>query len=177
MQPTGPKRRAAPPPVRVGPARNGRGLFASKAFRPGDDILVITGRVVDPGLLWRRGGRFMANCIRFGPESYIDPGDSLGCYINHSCEPNAGLRKVNQRLVLFAASRIAAGDEVVFDYSTTIGDDDIWTMRCNCGAPACRRVIRRLGALPPERVARYLREGLVPKYVASTLSQLLRMRR
>ncbi|MFI5230318.1 MAG: SET domain-containing protein-lysine N-methyltransferase [Gemmatimonadales bacterium] len=158
--------------VTIAAARNGKGLFAARAFRRGEDILVITGRVVDPDLLWERGGRFMANCIRFGPESYLDPGDSAGKYINHSCEPNAGLRKVSQRLVLFAAARIAAGAELLFDYSTTIGDDDIWTMRCNCGAPSCRRIVRRLGALPPDRIERYLREGLVPKYIARTLSTM-----
>lgn len=156
--------------VCVAPARNGSGLFAAKSFRRGKDILTITGRVVDPDLLWERGGRFMANCLRFGPESYIDPGDSLGRYINHCCEPNAGLRKVNQRLVLFAATRIPAGAEILFDYSTTIGDDDIWTMRCNCGAPTCRRTIRRLGSLPADRIARYIRDGLVLKYIADTLN-------
>ena len=155
--------------VAVAPSRNGKGLFATRRFRAGEEILVIAGRVVDPDLLWERGGRFAANCIRFGPESYIDPGDSLGRYINHSCEPNAGLRKVNQRLVLFAAKEIRSGAEIQFDYSTTIGDDDVWTMRCNCGVRSCRRVIRNLGSLPAECLDRYLREGLVPKYIADTL--------
>ena len=169
MSPRTLQRQLDAPPAHVAPARNGSGLFASRSFRRGEDILTISGRVVDPDLLWERGGRFAANCIRFGPESYLDPGDSLGRYINHSCEPNAGLRKLNQRLVLFAASRISAGAEILFDYSTTIGDDDIWTMRCNCGAPSCRRVIRRLGSLSAERVERYFRDGLVPKYIADTL--------
>jgi hypothetical protein len=167
---TSPKdRRSRTSRVTIAPARNGKGLFATTALRRGEQILVITGRVVDPDLLWERGGRFMANCIRFGPESYLDPGDSPGRYINHCCEPNAGLRKENQRLVLFAAARIAAGSEIVFDYSTTIGDDDIWTMHCNCGARSCRRIVRNLGALPADRVERYLRDGLVPEYIARTL--------
>lgn len=165
-----PDRQLDTPSVRVAPARNGSGLFATRNIRRGENILTVTGRVVDPDLLWERGGRFMANCIRFGPESYIDPSDSLGRYINHCCEPNAGLRKQNQRLILFAAKRIPAGAEILFDYSTTIGDDDIWTMRCNCGASTCRRTIRRLGSLPPERVARYIRDGLVPRYIEETLN-------
>jgi hypothetical protein len=163
--------------VAVAPSRNGKGLFSTRRFRAGDEILVIAGRIVDPDLLWERGGRFAANCIRFGPESYIDPGDSLGRYINHSCEPNAGLRKVNQRLVLFAAKDIRSGAEIQFDYSTTIGDDDIWTMRCNCGERSCRRVIRRLGALQPERVERYRRDGLVPTYIADTLGMNVELER
>ena len=62
-----------------------------------------------------------------------------GAYLNHSCEPNAGIRKTNQQLFLFAAKPIAAEKEIVIDYSTILGDDDIWTMRCNCGRSACRR--------------------------------------
>ena len=50
--------------------------------------------------------------------------------------------------------------EIVVDYSTTIGDDDIWTMRCNCGRKSCRTTIRRFGSLPTELQRKYLRARL-----------------
>ena len=34
----------------------------------------------------------------------------------------------------FAVKGIRAGTEILIDYSTTIGDDDIWTMRYRCGS-------------------------------------------
>ena len=154
--------------VFVGRARNGLGLIAGRAYRPRQTIVKLDGRIVHYGLLWERGGSFAANCIRFGPETYLDPGDGFGRYLNHSCEPNAGIRKKGNQLVLFAALRIAAGMEIVIDYSTTIGDDDIWTMRCNCGSTVCRRTIRRFGMLPVELRARYLRDGLVPGFIIRT---------
>jgi hypothetical protein len=156
--------------VAVAPARNGLGLFATKAFEPGQTILKIAGRVVHHRVLWkRRGSTFAANCLRYGPQTYLDPGDHLGRYLNHSCEPNAAIRKLNNQVFLVAARQIERGDEIVFDYSTTIGDDDIWTMRCNCGEPSCRGRIERFGSLPRAVKERYLGYGLVPRYIIATL--------
>ena len=126
----------------------GLGLIAAKSYRPHQAIITLRGRLVNYRVLWKRGGRFASNCIRFGPETYLDPADTPGRYINHACDPNAGIRKVSNRLVVFAVTTIPAGGEILIDYSTTIGDDDIWTMRCHCGSRACRKTIRRFGSLP-----------------------------
>src|SRR5438552_2379151 len=61
--------------VSIRPARNGRGLYAARRFRPNETILKIAGRVFDWRVLLQRGGKFLANCIRFGPETYLDPAD------------------------------------------------------------------------------------------------------
>jgi Proteins containing SET domain len=156
-------------PVVVAHVRNGMGLVAAKNFRRDETILKIPGRVVDAGILWDRGGSFADNCIRFGPETYLDPRDGPGRFLNHSCEPNAAVRKTNNQLFLVAAQSIDAGDEVVIDYSTTLGDDDIWTMRCHCGRKSCRHRIKRFGSLPAELQRRYVERGLVPKYIIETL--------
>lgn len=157
--------------VRVRATRIGMGLFAARAFGAGEEIMHIAGRVVHHRVLWRRrGSSFSANCLRFGPETYLDPGDGPGRYINHSCEPNAFIRKESNRLYVFAARRIAAGAELFFDYSTTIGDDDIWTMRCRCGRARCRGTVRNFGSLPEAVRKRYLTKGLVPGYIVATLS-------
>ena len=129
----------------------------------------VRGRVVHLDILWDRGGSFAANCFRFGPETFLDPGDDPSRYINHSCVPNAGICKSNNQLFVFAAQPIRAGTEIVFDYSTTIGDDDVWVMTCNCGHATCRKRIRRFGSLPIVVRRRYLETGLVPKYNIRTL--------
>jgi hypothetical protein len=155
--------------VTVAQARNGHGLFATRRYRRGQRILDVRGRIYNHRVLWKRGGRFADNCYRFGPETYLDPGDGIARYANHSCAPNAAVGKERNRLFLFAAATIEPGDEIVFDYSTTLGDDDIWTMRCNCGAPVCRGRIKRFGTLPAPLRARYLDEGLVPGFIVRTL--------
>jgi SET domain-containing protein len=155
--------------VVVARARHGLGLFAARTYRRNETIMKIAGRIVHHRVLWDTGGAFAANCIRFGPETYLDPGDEPGRYVNHSCTPNAGIRKLNNQLFLFAAKPIRAGTEIVFDYSTTLGDDDIRTMRCACGRRACRGTIRRFGSLSAALKDRYIRGGLVPKYIIETL--------
>lgn len=163
--------KSAAAPVVVSPTRNGRGLFAARSLRPGTTIMRVEGRIVHYALLWRRqGSKFSANCFRYGPDTYLDPGDGLSRFVNHSCEPNAGIRKINNRLILFAAERISRGSEVTIDYSTTIGDDDIWRMRCNCGHRRCRKMIRNFGSLPAEVKHRYVTRGMVPGYIIRTLT-------
>jgi len=157
------------PGVLVRAARNGMGLFATRRYRRGERILDVPGRIYNHRVLWNRGGTFADNCYRFGPETYLDPGDGVARYVNHSCEPNAAVGKERNRLYLFAAAPIANGDEIVFDYSTILGDDDIWTMRCNCGEARCRKRIKRFGALPADVRERYLDEGLVPRFIIDTL--------
>ena len=153
----------------VAKTRTGLGLVATRRFRTNDTIIKLLGRVVDAGILWKRGGTFADNCFRFGPETYLDPGDRLGRYLNHSCEPSAAICKESNQLFLFAARPITAGDEVTIDYSTTLGDDDIWTMRCNCGRRQCRGRIKRFGSLPAAVKQDYIERGMVPKYIIKTL--------
>ena len=150
-------------------ARNGLGLFAAKDFRQGETIITIVGRIVHYGVLWEKRGTFADNCYRFGPVTYLDPGDDVGRYVNHRCVPNAGVSKTRNRLLLFAATPLKAGREIVLDYSTILGDDDVWTMQCNCGLAACRNRIRRFGSLPPALKRRYVDSGMVPKFIIRTL--------
>ena len=155
--------------VVVRPARNGDGLFAAKAFRANDIIMKVTGRRVHHTVVWNTGGDFASNCYRYGPDTYLDPGDTPSRYVNHACEPNAAVTKVRHELFLFAATAISAGTEIVMDYSTILGDDEVWTMRCNCGRATCRGRIRRFGSLPAALKRRYLESGLVPKLIIRTL--------
>lgn len=155
--------------VEVRPSRIGLGLFASREIPAGETILRIRGRVLHWQIVKRRSGSAQDNCYRFGADTYLDPGDDVSRYVNHSCAPNAGVRKEGRSLYLVAASPIRAGTEIVFDYSTLTGDDDIWKLRCKCGQRTCRKVVRNFGSLPPATQRKYLRRGLVPDFILATL--------
>lgn len=149
-----------PEPVVVGLCRLGRGLFAVRDFEPGEIILRLHGP---------RYGRndpihdtpFGANLLQTGWRTYIllDP---PGVFANHSCNPNAGVRDSR---TLVAIRAITAGDEICFDYSTTMAEN-FWTMACACGDPACRGVVEDFEKLPPELQRYYIELDIVQRFIA-----------
>jgi hypothetical protein len=106
--------------------------------------------------------------MRFGPESYLDPGERAGAFTNHSCDPAVALVREGRRLLVVALRSIKPGDELTHDYSTFLGADDVWTMRCNCGEAACRGRIGRFDRLPATTLARYRRLGMIPDFIEAT---------
>ncbi|HEU5441212.1 MAG TPA: SET domain-containing protein [Ktedonobacterales bacterium] len=75
-----------------------------------------------------------------------------GCYLNHSCEPNAMRRGVK----VFAWRDIRRGDEITIDYRlNAFADDERWG--CACGSASCLGyVIGSFFALDAERQRLYL---------------------
>jgi len=87
--------------------------------------------------------------------------------INHSCKPNAGIRN---RSDLYALVDINIGDEIVYDYSTTVGvDDEEWSMPCCCGHAVCRKEIRYVLSIPKETLARYADQDALPAFIRRQL--------
>jgi SET domain len=76
-----------------------------------------------------------------------------GCYLNHSCEPNA----MRAGVKVFAWRPIRAGEEVTVDYRINAYDDaDAWS--CDCGTASCSgRVVGSFFSLQPEVQAAYLK--------------------
>jgi hypothetical protein len=151
------ERRRAGVEVRLGPL--GRGIHARRAFRAGDRILKFTGPVLTHEQVLALGDA-QAYALQVGPDQYIDTAPP-GRYTNHSCVPNAGI--ISDR-VLIAIKPIASGEEIRFDYSTTMSENH-WTLECRCGEPECRRVIRDFHLLPPALQERYVERGIVQAFI------------
>ncbi len=155
----------------VQPVRNGLGIVALRSFDAGGLICRIRGQVVSAAVVWRywdTDPRRGENCFRYDADHYLDPEGEIGAYANHSCNPNAGVVKTGRGLSLRAIRRIAAGDEITHDYSTLLGADDVWTMKCNCGEAGCRRVVRHYRSLPAPVLRRYRRLGVIPAFILAT---------
>lgn len=75
------------------------------------------------------------------------PGD----YVNHSCNPNAGL---SGQIVLVALRDIQSGEEICFDYAMSDGTD-YDEFECDCGQPNCRHTVRGTDWQNPELWERY----------------------
>ena len=156
------------PELEVRPVRNGQGIVAAKLFPVGSVIAEIKGKIVTADEVWRywkTDPRLGENCFRYDEDHYLDPDGEIGQYANHSCNPNAGIVRNGRRLILKAIAPIAAGEEITHDYSTLLGADDVWKMRCNCGASNCRRVVGNISKLPAATLRAYRRLGIVPDFI------------
>ncbi|HWQ91522.1 MAG TPA: SET domain-containing protein-lysine N-methyltransferase [Clostridia bacterium] len=141
----------------------GLGIFANRDIAPGEHILDIQGPIIDFAETKRRGPR-ECMAIQIGPDRYIDT-QAPGVFINHSCEPNAGIRGSKH---LVALSLIRKGQEVRYDYSTTM-EEQSFTMECRCGAPSCRRVVRDFSTLPLPLQHRYISRRIVMQFILDCL--------
>jgi hypothetical protein len=119
--------------VRITPDR-GRGLFARRPFAAGERIVEMRGWLATSAQL---SDDWLA--MQVGPDLWLcshgDLDDDCG---NHSCDPNAGF--TTGEPVLFALRDIPAGQEICWDYSTSIAEPG-WSLECRCGSPKCRRTI------------------------------------
>ncbi len=101
--------------------------------------------------------------VQIGKDSYMGPSGGLDDFVNHSCDPNSGLVITNTRVELVAIRDIKSGEEITWDYSTTMYGDD-WKMNCQCNSVYCRHVVGNFIDLPDEIRKKYIQLGVVPSY-------------
>jgi hypothetical protein len=66
--------------------------------------------------------------------------------------------------VLIALKPIPAGEEIRFDYSTTMSEDH-WTLECRCGEPDCRGLVKDFHLLPSVLQEQYVERGIVQTFI------------
>jgi hypothetical protein len=132
--------------VRVTP-NMGRGVFATQPIARGTCLVICQGWIAKSDAL---SDAWLA--LQVGPDEWLcSTGEQLDDCINHSCEPNAGF--TTGEPALFALRDIAAGEQISWDYSTSISETG-WTLQCLCGTPSCRKMIRSWYELSAEERAR-----------------------
>lgn len=137
----------------------GRGLFATTLIRAGEKILRFNGPVITFQETLEKQEK-EGDALQVGTNYYLDT-QPPGLFVNHSCDPNAGI--VRSR-TLVALTDILPGGQICFDYSTMM-DEDHWTMACRCGSPQCRHVIQDFKYLPEHLRNHYLHLGIVPNFI------------
>lgn len=146
-------------------SRNGNGLFTKQDLKSGERIFKIKGVLMTSEESNAIGEVVASNTYRYDENFYISPTGELGDYVNHSCEPNVRIDKKGKHLFIYAIGYIPKNSEILFDYSTILAKDDIWTMRCNCGTAKCRGVIGRYCKLPKSIRLYYREKKIVPQYI------------
>jgi uncharacterized protein len=148
--------------IRVAKCRVGLGVFAARAFAAGELILTFCGKVITAPQAHSNG-----NALQVGDGLYLNI-KKPGVLVNHSCDPNAGI--VSDKL-LVAVRDIGRGEQICYDYSTTMLDRR-WTMRCDCRSLPCRRTIEDFDLLPRELQNHYLRLGVVQRFIARRMRRM-----
>lgn len=125
---------------RAGAGPKGDGVFAVESIAAGETVVCFGGHVCDLDELRTLPEHQRIHSIQVDEALFVvcdgitdEPAD----YVNHSCEPNVGIRG---NIVLVAMADIAPGDEICFDYAMS-DSDDYDEFVCACGTPSCRRLI------------------------------------
>ena len=143
----------------------GRGLFAKRAIKKGEVIFKFVGKIINFQQTLNRKDNF-GDPLQIGKDIYLNLEEPMR-FINHSCNPNTGLKN---DVLLIALENIQKGEEIYFDYSTSM-DEDYWTMHCKCGNENCRKLIKDFRHLPPQIKQKYLELNLVQKFIAVQYEQ------
>jgi len=146
--------------IEIGNSKFGKGIFAKKDIGPGTVLCRLEGRELN----------FEETVALKEKESHslqIDFDKYILCeppflYSNHSCNPNCAL---NHHLELFALKEIKKGEELVWDYSTSMLERH-WTMQCACGEGNCRNTVTDFDLLPRDIQEKYLDLNIVLPFIA-----------
>jgi uncharacterized protein len=119
----------------------GRGLFATGRFDPGEIVCVKGGHIFNRAMLDKVAPILGPAEIQIADDLFIGPivsdeREGSMIFSNHSCDPNIG---VQGQVVFVALRQIASGEELTHDWATT--DDDAYSLVCRCGAKSCRGTI------------------------------------
>lgn len=94
--------------------------------------------------------------------------------VNHSCEPNCGIRiNVNGARDFVARKPIATGQEITFDHAMRNRSVEYFAAHCRCGSHCCRDRITGWKDLPAQRKADY--DGFVAPYLIDLDKQRARI--
>lgn len=116
---------------------HGLGVFARRAFATGETILVREERPVTKDQpLDPENGEFEHHCdwLEGGRQVYLGFPER---FVNHSCEPNAFMRRLDGESHLVALRPLRRGDEVTLHYGVNLWSSVPW--RCDCGSDRCLR--------------------------------------
>lgn len=142
----------------------GKAVFADADLRKGDIVCEFTGPKYTMAEYLDLHDPDNNHFVQIDDDCFMGPSGNADDLINHSCNPNGGLR-YRDGMVLYVAIRdIRKGEEFTFDYSTTM-DEDCWEMDCLCGEKNCRGIVRDFKHLPAELKKKYLDLDVVMPFI------------
>jgi hypothetical protein len=134
--------------------KGGKGVVATRRFACGELLCTFGGVVMTADELRRLTWEEQFYGLQIEDDLHlVTPRDRVAGadFINHSCEPNAGLSGARS---LVALRRIDPGEEICFDYAMS-DSHELMSFACECGAPSCRKFVRGDDWRRPDLQSRY----------------------
>jgi hypothetical protein len=130
---------------RIGRAKTGLGMFATRPIKRGAYIASYRGRVISDEEAERREARGARYMFELTKKKTIDgsPRWNIARYINHSCKPNAKPIGRNGGIVIVADRRIEPDEEITYDYGKEYLQYFIESGGCKCAACRKKRARKR----------------------------------
>jgi len=140
--------------LRSTPAK-GDGVFATKPFKIGDTVM--------PGVIDKVVDGNHAHASQIGENQFVLHAGLISL-VNHSCDPNCGVRVNETGAHDFVARKtISTNEEITFDYAMRNYTIDHFPKMCMCGSNMCRGAITGWKDLPFEKKKEYA--GFVALYL------------
>jgi hypothetical protein len=139
--------------ARLHPEKGGYGVYAYQPVQAGELLAVWGGDVITRLELALLTPTALRHTIQIEEDLYLAPtrAPEPADYVNHSCDPNAGL---SGQIALIALRPIAPDEEICFDYATC--DGSIYDeFECACNSPHCRGQVTANDWARPELWKRY----------------------
>jgi len=118
---------------------DGKGMFAKEAIKKDEIVFIKGGHLVTREQLFSSG---VINSYLPIDDNYFigsinkEEEDGIKLWINHSCEPNCGMRGE----ISFVAMRdIKINEELSIDYALV--DNEDYKINCNCKSKSCRSIV------------------------------------
>ncbi|MGE5260086.1 MAG: SET domain-containing protein, partial [Actinomycetota bacterium] len=150
----------------------GKAVFAREVIEPGELIGVWSGRIATADQLDELPEEIRRHTVQVEEGLYLASltANDAPDFINHSCEPNAGL---DGQVAIVALHRILPGEEVTIDYAMCDGSayDEF---DCACGSHLCRGRVTGDDWRNPVLWERYA--GHFSPYLARRIEALKRVR-
>lgn len=138
----------APRPFRLGRARTGLGIFATRPIKKRQTIAEYRGKMlgVDAAIKAEKSGnRYL---YEVNSKWTIDGAKrgNIARYFNHSCNPNADTFIRGKRVFVRTIKNIEPGDEITYDYGRDYLKNVIGLENCQCSRCRKRRAKQRAEA-------------------------------
>lgn len=125
----------------------GKGVFAGKSFKKGEIVLV--------GKIEKELSENHSHASQIGLTRFILHNEVYRL-VNHSCDPNCGIKVNATEAHNFVARRpISKGEEITFDYAMENYTIDHFPLSCQCGSEQCREKITGWKDIPESRKEEY----------------------